>query len=218
MPPKRQRLSGRDRRQQIIETAMKLFSRQGFEGTTTREIAAEAGVNEAIVFRHFPHKDKLYWAVLESKCRGARGRRELARRLRSCSDAREALASVAEDILRRNTEDPARTRLFFYSALEHHRLSRALFRTHIARYHEVLADFIRAGIREGSFRRVSPLLAARGFLGMVVHHFQIQELFGEKFYRKFDVREVSRAMADMWLEGVRANGRASRRRHSSPGR
>jgi TetR/AcrR family transcriptional regulator len=195
-----------------METAMTLFSRRGFRGTTTREIAAQAGVNEAILFRHFPHKDKLYWAVLESKCRGARGRRELARRLRSCSDPREALASVAEEILRRNMEDPARSRLFFYSALEHHRLSRRLFRTHFARYHEVLADYIRAQIREGRFRPVHPLLAARGFLGMVFHHFQIQELFGEQFYRKFDLREVSQALADLWLEGVRVNGRAPRLR------
>jgi AcrR family transcriptional regulator len=215
MPRTRQRLSSRDRREQIIRAAIQLFSQRGFQGTTTREIAARAGVNEAILFRHFPHKDELYWAVLESKCQGARGRRELARRLRSCSDAREALAAVAEDMLRRNMDDPARSRLFLYSALEHHRLSRELFRTQFARYHEVLANYIRARIREGSFRRVDPLLAARGFLGMVFHHFQIQELFGGRSFRKFDLREVSQALTDLWLEGVRANGRPARLHLSS---
>jgi AcrR family transcriptional regulator len=210
MSGNRHRLSSRDRREQIIAAAMGLFSRRGFQGTTTREIAARAGVNEAILFRHFPHKDDLYRAVLESKCRGARGRRELARRLRSCADAREALASVAEDMLRRNVDDPARSRLFLYSALEHHRLSRELFRTHFARYHEVLAAYIRARIREGSFRPVDPLLAARGFLGMVFHHYQIQELFGGRAYRQYDLRKISRALTDLWLEGVRTNGRSAR--------
>ncbi len=218
MPRERQRLSSRDRREQIIAAAMELFSRRGFQGTTTREIAARAGINEAILFRHFRHKDNLYWAVLEAKCRGARGRRELAWRLRSCSDARDALVLVAEDMLKRNHDDPARSRLFLYSALEHHHLSRRLFRTYFARYHEVLADYIRARVREGSFRPVDPLLAARGFLGMVFHHYQVQELFGGRCYRRYDLRRVSQALTDLWLEGVRANGRPLRLRRARANR
>jgi len=46
-------MSGEDRRRQLIEVAIDLFSRRGFSGTTTREIALAAGVTEAIIFRHF---------------------------------------------------------------------------------------------------------------------------------------------------------------------
>ncbi len=206
------RVSASDRHRQIISVAMQLFARQGFQGTTTRQIAERAHVNEAILFRHFRHKEDLYWAVLESKCRGARGRRDLQSRLRRAAGPREALASVAEDILRRNMDDPTRMRLFLFSALENHGLSQRFFRTHVARYYDVLADYIRARIRRGEFRRVDARLAARSFLGMVAQHYQVQELFGGKRYERFDSRRVSETLADIWLGGMQApNGRRSRR-------
>ena len=54
MQRKSSRLPAPDRRRQILAVAMELFARRGFRGTTTRQIAERAGVNEAIVFRHFP--------------------------------------------------------------------------------------------------------------------------------------------------------------------
>src|SRR5580692_4754342 len=62
------RMTGNDRRNQLIEVAIDLFSRKGFGGTTTREIAAAAGVTEAIIFRHFATKQDLYKAILDTRC------------------------------------------------------------------------------------------------------------------------------------------------------
>ena len=42
----------------IIEAAVQLFAQQGFKGTSTREIAELAKVNEATLFRHFAKKDR----------------------------------------------------------------------------------------------------------------------------------------------------------------
>ena len=58
-------MSAPDRQQQLLEAALNVFSRKGFKGATTREIAAAAGVTEAIIFQHFPSKEALYSAVLE---------------------------------------------------------------------------------------------------------------------------------------------------------
>lgn len=58
-------MSGEDRRRQLIEIAIDLFSKKGFGGTTTREIALAAGVTEAIIFRHFATKQDLYAAILD---------------------------------------------------------------------------------------------------------------------------------------------------------
>src|SRR5712692_4819660 len=111
MPRKSIRLAAGDRRRQILSVATKLFSRRGFRGTTTRQIAERAGVNEAILFRHFPRKEELYWAVLDEKCRSRGGRQQLEARLRAASADKngaggvrrdkETLAAIAEDILRR---------------------------------------------------------------------------------------------------------------------
>lgn len=208
MPGPRTRISGEDRRQQILQVATALFARQGFEGTTTRQIATQARVNEAIIFRHFPHKENLYWAIIEHECQMARGRRERQSELLKANGNDQGLfAAIAEDILRRNTEDSALPRLLLFSALENHRLSHRFFRTYVAGYYEALAARIRERIREGKFRRVDPLLAARGFLGMVVYHYLIQELFGGKRYQKFDPKAVSNTLAGIWLQGMLAGTR-----------
>ncbi len=203
------RIPSSDRRLQILAVAAELFARRGFRGTTTRQIAERAGINEAILFRHFSRKEDLYWAILDGKCRGRGGRERLEAELRAPGDDREIFAGIAEGILRRNTEDTTLSRLLLFSALEHHRLSHRFFRTHVARYYEALALHIRQRIRAGAFRRVDPLLAARGFLGMIVYHFLIQELFGGRRYQKFNTRRVCRTLTEIWLEGMRA-----RRRHS----
>ena len=58
---------GSEIRQQILKTAIRLFAQKGFRGTTTREIALAAGVNEVTIFRHFASKQELYTAILEIK-------------------------------------------------------------------------------------------------------------------------------------------------------
>ena len=217
MPRARTRISGEDRRQQIIDVALELFARQGFKGTTTRQIAQHARVNEALIFRHFPHKEALYWAVIADKCRKTRGCEELQKKLEGAEDPREVFTWLAGEVLRRNREDTGRSRLLLYSALENHRLSQRFFRTHIAGYYELLADYIRARIRDGVFRDVDPALAARGFLGMLFYHFLIQELFGGKRYNHFDPEKVGATLADIWLEGMlTANGRSARKPAQTP--
>src|SRR5215213_6697760 len=66
------RMCADERRLQIAEVAMRLFSERGFRGTTTKEIAQAAGVSEAIIFRHFATKEELYKAIIDFKgCGGA---------------------------------------------------------------------------------------------------------------------------------------------------
>ena len=74
----------------------------------------------------------------------------------------------------------------------------------MADFYEGLAGYIRQQVRVGRFRKTDPLLAARGFVGMVLYHFLIQELFGGKRYQKFDPNKVSSTLADIWLRGMLA--------------
>lgn len=52
-------------KQRLLEAAARVFSRHGFEGATTREIAQEAEVNEVTLFRLFQNKENLQAAVLQ---------------------------------------------------------------------------------------------------------------------------------------------------------
>ncbi len=198
------RLSAHDRRQQIMNVAVGLFARKGYQGTTTREIAEEAGVNEALLFRHFPSKENLYWTIIEEQC-SARGRRQrIDEILGSDDDDFQIFSRMAHEFLVRTPHDSQMTRLLWFTALENHTLSERFFRTYVADYYEALGSHIRERIRKGKFRKVDPLLAARGFFGMIVYHFLIQELFAGERYQRFDPEQVSKTLAGIWLAGMQS--------------
>ncbi len=198
------RLSAPDRRRQILDVATGLFASQGFQGTTTREIAAQAGVNEALLFRHFPNKEALYWTVIEELC-SVRGRRQrIDQILNEGGSDLEVFTALAREVLARSHRDTELTRLLWFTALENHTLSDRFFRTYVAVYYEGLAGYIQRRIRQGAFRRIDPLLAARAFFGMVVYHFLVQELFGGEKYQKFEAEQVAQTLAAIWLDGMQA--------------
>jgi len=202
MSTKTSRVPSPERRAQILRAATKLFAKQGFNGTTTREIAERVGVEETILFRLFPSKRELYWAVIDEKTRALSGRQLLASQLAAEMDERKKFAAITQDLLERNTKDSTLTRLLLFSGLEEHGLSERFFQTYIAEYFEVLARYVRRRIREGAYRPVDPMLSARGFLGMVFNYFLIQELFGAHRHHQFDIKQVSETLTDIWLNGM----------------
>lgn len=60
----RTRIPGAERRSQIVSAARRVFSQYGYDGAKTLQIAREAKISEALVYRHFPSKLALYRAVL----------------------------------------------------------------------------------------------------------------------------------------------------------
>jgi len=202
------RLSGADRRRQILRVAGDLFSRHGFTGTTTREIAKRARVNEAIIFRHFPTKEDLYWGVIDDMCQRREFQKELQQRLQKQKDLRELFVTFSKEVLQRDTK---LTRLLLFCALENHKLSERFFQTFVAKYYEILAAHIRQRMNEGELRKMDPLLASRGFLGMIAYHRLIQEIYGWKRFQDFDVDKVSETFTDIWLNGVLTKRRSHSR-------
>jgi AcrR family transcriptional regulator len=63
------KLSAQERREAIVKAVRRVFADKGFHGTTTRELAVAAGVSEALLFRHFPNKEKLYIAMQLACCK-----------------------------------------------------------------------------------------------------------------------------------------------------
>jgi AcrR family transcriptional regulator len=74
------RLDAAERRAAIVRAALPLFARKGFATITTREIAAAAGVSEALIFKHFPSKAALYDAIVRSGCEGSEELEAFSRR------------------------------------------------------------------------------------------------------------------------------------------
>jgi AcrR family transcriptional regulator len=63
----------KDKRQCIIETALRLFAEKGFEGASIRDIAEKAAVNVAMVNYYFGSKEKLFEKIVEYKSSHTRG-------------------------------------------------------------------------------------------------------------------------------------------------
>lgn len=61
----RTRMTGRERREQLIEVGRALFAEKGFEASTVEEIAARAGVSKPVVYEHFGGKEGLYAVVVD---------------------------------------------------------------------------------------------------------------------------------------------------------
>jgi AcrR family transcriptional regulator len=61
----RQRLTSEERRQAVLETACRVFSRSSYRGATTAEIARESEISEPILYRHFGSKRDLYLACVD---------------------------------------------------------------------------------------------------------------------------------------------------------
>lgn len=174
------RMSGGDRRRQIVDVAIRLFSEKGFRGTTTKEIALAAGVNEAIIFRHFATKKELYSAILDQKACSADVQNLEASVEESMErgDDRAVFEAIALHILESNEADDSFMRLYLYSALERHELADMFYRNQITFRYRRLANYIEQRVKDGAFRSVDPMTAACAFIGMVVYLAQVQKFYG----------------------------------------
>jgi len=191
----------RDRRQQIIATAMELFGKKGFRGTTTRDLATEADVNEAIIFRHFKTKEELYTAIIEQTAGERDSYHEELERLATVGDDEQFLEAVGRTFLEKHETDTTFMRLLLFSALEGHQLS-DMFVSSMAERHPI-ANYIKRRIGDGAFRQVDPQLAARALMGMFASFIMWQEIFGFKNKQPRDREEVVRIFVSIFLSGMR---------------
>ena len=205
------RMTGDKRREQILQTAVNLFSQRGFKGTTTKEIARAAGVSEAMVFRHFENKDALYGAILDTKgCHDGVHRfpweENIA--LQTAIEQKDDFAvfyNIAFDALNKHQEDVGFMRLLFYSALEEHELADRFFHEFIERIYEFIGGYIEQRQRDGAFRDMNPRIVVRSFLGMLIHH-SLNNILWDKKRVILDIptEEAAKNFAEILLGGIKS--------------
>ena len=61
----RVRMTGQQRREQLLDVGRKLFAEKGFEAVSVEEIAAKAGVSKPVVYEHFGGKEGLYAVLVD---------------------------------------------------------------------------------------------------------------------------------------------------------
>jgi len=169
------------------------------------------------MFKYFPSKKALYRAIIQKTTDGSE-EMFFPEEAIQAKDDRQVFRSIASYLISKNTEDPVFMRLIQYSALEGHDLSRIFIENHAMERTKLLSGYIRQRIKEGAFRKVPPLLAARAFMGMAIHYVQSQEIFGMKDFLRFSQKRVVDTFVETFLNGLtgkaKKNGTQKRKSNS----
>ena len=201
------RMSGDERRKQILRVAIKLFSQNGFSGTTTKKIAQEAGVSEAMVFRHFATKRELYSAILDQKaCEGGNPNPcDWAGEAMLAKDDEQFFYQLIINALNHHEQDPEFMRLLFHSALEGHELAEMFVEENIVPLYVFMSEYISQRQKDGAIRSdLNPRVIIRAFVGMMIHH-SLNNTLWDKKRRLLDIsnEEAARAFVEIILNGIR---------------
>ena len=143
------RLPAAERRLELVETAVRVFSEGSYRGTTTSEIARAGGVSEPTLYRHFASKRELYFAALDHVWAQAKAAWEAAleeepnvlaalesigRGHFAVRDCKRQLSELWVQALSEATEDPE---------------LRKYLRRHLREVHDFFAGLLRRGQEEG---------------------------------------------------------------------
>jgi TetR/AcrR family transcriptional regulator len=204
------RLPASDRRRQLLETALDFFSRKGFEGATTKEIAASAGVTEAIIFRHFPSKQALYTAVLDFHHEAGEYDACLAewKILMDNNDDEGLIRAIIDRIIQSFRKDARVERVLLFAALEGHQTGLEQNRQRSMPIFELLSQYVARRQSEGALRECSPGAIIAAAAGMAKHYAMLTELFG--FRPSTDDRQVTDTFTRIVMDGVRGTPTAQR--------
>jgi AcrR family transcriptional regulator len=208
--PTGQRLTSRqqraaERRQQILQTALTLFAAQGFDATSTRQIAKEAGIAEGLIFHYFPTKASLLTAILEDRLERRRAFRSELRPLledAGSKPAPEVLRAVASGWLATLRRDEEIVVVLFTTAQTNHEVKEA-WQGLIREGTELLTSYLAARVADGELRKDLPLeTAATMFVSSLMIFFLTRRHLPEPEWRE-QSEAHARELLSVWLDGSR---------------
>ncbi len=196
------RMTGQERRQAIIEAAVKLFSERGFRGVTTREIAAEVGVTEPVLYQHFPSKRDLYRAMIERKIEQSGTLFDRFHTICQSNHApREFFIGLGMLIVDWHLADSSFLRLMIHARLEGNELTEIVHERMFENYHQTLMDAVARQMKSEPYREVDPEIAAYAFCSMISHHCLHLVLFKHCVPVQSN-EEIVQSMVDIFLHGI----------------
>jgi AcrR family transcriptional regulator len=187
-----------DTRESIIQAAAQVFSRKGYAGATTRAIAAEAGVNEVTIFRHFGKKKKLLLAVIERFSALPGLGQALKDKL--SGDYRQDLTRIAQifmEMMGRNRQAILMTMCEAQRSPE----IREIVAEPPARQRQMLGQYLRHQIEAGVVRELpDPELAAQAFFALFFEYNIAQTLREED--PSTSTEEAIAQLVDIFVRGT----------------
>lgn len=188
----------------ILDTAVRLFSENGFDGVSMRTVAREAGVSKSNIYHHFESKEALYLAIMQSSAESlsemvenlAEGKGDFEQRLRKF--ARSHLAHLFENVM---TVRLVLREMFSSDS----KWQKVMVEQFVGGIFERLISIFENGQKTGLLRPgVDPGLCAMLILGVDLFYFQSYEM---KKYPPLDKyahteEQFSDEMMDIVLHGM----------------
>ena len=188
-------------RTKILKAAQKLFARQGYDGTTTKDLAQGAGVAEGTLFRHFANKKAILIEV------ATQGWVDLLTDLLTELSEMANYQSVAQLMYRRMLnlrENADIMRVCFMEAQFHPELRDRIQSEVINKMTDVAEAFFQTAMDRGIYRQMNPKIVAQVFLGMFVIAGFSHETLVQPGASVFEMKEMAEGLADIFLNGVLA--------------
>jgi AcrR family transcriptional regulator len=190
----------------IIHAAVVLFSRQGYHGTSTREIAQLAQVSEVTVYRYFEHKEDIFWSALDLSFSGV----ELRLKLFTSTTAHEApeimllrVIRVLRDIV---SFSPELVRLVAVAFLEVHGKSEEACRRHLVHLFTAINDCLKTNIQTGRIRNLNSAIATVSIVLTTLAQPELARLIGSITLSPLDSRQAIDEYTAFWVNALAPSG------------
>lgn len=186
-------------RTRILNAALKLFARQGYDGTTTRDLAERAGVAEGTLFRHFTNKKAILVEV------ATQGWIEILTDLLTELSEMGSYKAVAQVMRRRMLnmhQNADLLKVCFMEAQFHPDLRERIQTEVIEKMTDVAEAFFQTAMDQGIYRKMDPKLVARVFLGMFAIAGFSQDTIMSPNSSPAEMKAMAEGIADIFLNGV----------------
>ncbi len=152
MTARQKRLPAEERRKQILKSAVRVFARSNYRAARVAEIAVEAGISEALLYKFFDSKQAIFLEILQhmSERIVVAWQEEIDKE----PDALEALRNMGTTYYGRIKNHPEELRVQFQAISEvaDKEIAERLRRDHES-YMRFIKKVIRKGVRQGSIRK-----------------------------------------------------------------
>jgi len=182
----------------ILQTAHRLFVKQGYTATSMRQLAEQAGIGKATIYHHFPDKQAIVTALLkESSVRMD----ETLRLIQEQQDSRLRIQAAAMESIDFFFDSADLIQVVRREVADAREAMQAGLMNFFQQYMALLAEAIQCGIQQGLFRPVDPEDAARVLLTMIQGTFAMSYLSGK---RPESPNQTIAAMLDVFFHGIDA--------------
>lgn len=189
-----------ERTGKIIQAAAQLFARQGYHGTSTREIARLADISENTLFRHFEHKEDIFWSALQSNLSGLRLRKELVEGIQSGDAPEVVLPQIFSLLVETVTFRPQLLCLLAVALIELRWKAEAICHEHLSPIFAAFHQYLVRNIEAGRIRNLDPRMVTSALAMTAMVHPELSRLLTGAPPPHSDSREAVRAYTKFWLE------------------